>query len=673
MKRIRRLLIANRGEIACRIARSAQAHGMAAIAVFTDVDRGALHASVCDEAVYLGEEGHGSPYLDIAKVLAAAKLARADAVHPGFGFLSERADFAEAVQAEGLVWVGPRPEVMTALGRKDAAKALAQAVGVPVVPGWSVGERLPLDPQQRSVQLAAMVAKAAAVGFPLLIKAVAGGGGRGMRIVRGLEQLAAELDVAAREAETAFGDGTLLVERFIQSGRHIEVQVIGDLQGHVLHLGERECSVQRRHQKIVEEAPSPRVDGALRLALCGAAVKLAQRVGYTSAGTVEFLVDDESGEFYFLEVNTRIQVEHPVTELVTGLDLVALQLMIAQGLPLEFAQHDVRMQGHAIEARLCAEDPCQGFLPQSGRVWRWLAPKGDGIRVDHGLAVQDQVPVHYDAMVAKVVAWGPDRATAIGRLDRALAGVQLFGVGHNRTYLQQVLMTPEFRAGRYNTQFVEQHPPLPASAALDHDLLAAMLWRHGPGLARRFRSNPWRPEVLVVQPQGEPELHLALQPLGNGQFLWGISRSPDPLLARVPVCEHRAELVERSADGMVATLDGVRRSWDVCEADPWLFLQTAYGRALAVQEGSLLPEPKAAALAEGSVVAPMAAVVTAVHVAVGQRVAADEPLLAMEAMKMLTLLRAPTAGVVRALYAQVGDAVAAGTVMVEVDAAATVE
>ncbi len=668
MKRIRRLLIANRGEIACRIARSAQAHGMAAIGVFTDVDRGALHPGACDEAVYLGEEGHGSPYLDIAKVVAAALHAKADAVHPGFGFLSERADFAEAVLTAGLIWVGPRPEVMTALGRKDAAKALAQAVGVPVVPGWSTGERLSTEPALREGQLAALVGKASDVGFPLLIKAVAGGGGRGMRIVRQEQQLAAELDLAAREAETAFGDGTLLVERYVERGRHIEVQILGDQRGHVVHLGERECSVQRRHQKIVEESPSPRVDDALRGMLCGAAVRLAQSVGYTSAGTVEFLLDDDTGEFFFLEVNTRIQVEHPVTELVTGVDLVGWQLSIAQGLPLDFGQQDVRLHGHAIEARLCAEDPQQGFLPQSGRVWHWQPPEGEGIRVDHGLAAQDQVPVHYDAMVAKVLAWGSDRATAISRLERALATTRLFGVGHNRAYLQQVLATPQFRAGHYDTHFVEQHPPRPAGAALDQDLLAAALWRHGPALARRFRSNPWRPEVLVLQPQGEGELHLALQPMGNQQFLWGISRRPDPLLVQVPACEHRAELVERRAGGLVATLDGVRRQWDVCEAGPWLFLQTAEGRALAVQEGSLLPEPKPAALPEGSVIAPMAAVVTAVYVVAGQLVQADEPLLAMEAMKMLTVLRAAQAGVVRAVYAQLGDAVAAGAVMVELAA-----
>ena len=669
MKRIRRLLIANRGEIACRIARSAQAHGIATIAVFTDVDRGAMHAGSCDEAVYLGEEGHGSPYLDVAKIVAAAKQARADAVHPGFGFLSERAEFAEAVQAAGLIWVGPRPEVMTALGRKDAAKALAQLVGVPVVPGWSVGERLTSDPLRRPEQLVAMCGKAAAVGFPLLIKAVAGGGGRGMRVVRSAELLALELDMAGREAETAFGDGTLLVERYIASGRHLEVQIIGDQQGTVLHLGERECSVQRRHQKIVEEAPSPRVDDALRTALCSAAVSLAQQVGYTSAGTVEFLLDDATGEFFFLEVNARIQVHHPLTELVTGLDLVALQLHVAQGLPLGFAQNSVVLRGHAIEARLCAEDPQQGFLPQSGRVWRWRPPVGDSIRVDHGLAAQDQIPVHYDAMVAKVVAWGPDRATAIGRLDRALASIQLFGVGHNRNYLQQVLQTLEFRTGRYTTQFVERHPPAVAPPAQDQDLVAAALWLHGASLAKRFRSNPWRPEVLVLRPQGEAELHLALLPKGNSQFLWGISRIPDPLLAQLPNCKHDAELVERRDDGVVVTLDGVRKQWDVCEAGSWLYVQSAHGRAVAVQEGSLLPAPAPPTVSEGSVVAPMAAVVTVVYVEPGQAVAADEPLLAMEAMKMLTLLRAPAAGVVRAVYAQVGDAVAAGAVMVELAAA----
>jgi acetyl/propionyl-CoA carboxylase alpha subunit len=665
VKRIRRLFIANRGEVACRIARSAQAQGMVTLAGFSDVDRWARHTQVCDQAVYLGEEGHGSPYLNIAKVIAAAQQVGADAVHPGYGFLSERAEFAEAVEAAGLIWVGPRPEVMTSLGRKDAAKALAQAAGVPVVPGWKAGERLQGEGDLRAAQLEALTAKALAVGLPLLIKAVAGGGGRGMRLVRQADDLRLALDQAAREAEAAFGDGTLLVERYVERGRHIEVQVLGDHFGRVVHLFERECSIQRRHQKIIEESPSPRLDDALRAMLCGSAVRLAQSVGYTSAGTVEFLLDDATGEFFFLEVNPRLQVEHPVTEMVTGLDLVGWQLAIAQGLPLDFAQSDVQLTGHAIEVRLCAEDPCQAFAPQSGRVWQWLPAKGDGIRVESALNSSDQVPVHYDSLVAKIIAWGSDRMVALARLERALAQTLLFGPASNRIYLQQILATPAFRAGQFDTQFVSQHPPLAEPQPSDADLLAAALWRHGEALGRRFRSNPWRPEVVVLRAGHSGQIHVALQADGPGQFAWSIERDADPLIARLPVGDHRAELVRRTERELVATLDGARRHWYCFAEGNRIFMQDPQGLAVALLEASLLPEPQPPVPAAGSVVASMAAVVTAVHVVPGQQVAADEALLAMEAMKMLTVLRAPQAGKVVAVYAQLGDAVAAGAVLVQ--------
>lgn len=683
MPTIRRLLIANRGEIACRIARTARAQGIEAVAVYTDVDRDALHVTVCDSAVYLGEEGHGSPYLDITKVVAAAQQAGADAVHPGFGFLSERDEFAQAVLAAGLTWVGPPPEVMAQLGRKDAAKVLARSLRVAVVPGLEPQGRLPVDGSGRRAALDELAAAAATLGMPLLIKAVAGGGGRGMRIVRDPMQLRDELDMAAAEAQASFGDGTLLVERYIEHGRHIEVQVLADSHGHVIHLGERECSIQRRHQKIVEEAPSPRVDPALRQRLGEAAVALARGVGYVNAGTVEFLLDDETGAFYFLEVNTRIQVEHPVTEAVTGLDLVALQLSIAAGQPLVLAQEDVRLCGHAIEVRICAEDPRQGFVPQAGPVHLWQPPSGQGVRVDHGLHSRDRVPLHYDAMVAKVIAHGADRGEAIGRLATALRQLRLCGVANNRLYLLEILGEPEFRAGRLDTRYIERHPPSAALPLPDAAmLLAAALWRHGAALQRRFRNNPWRADVTVLQAEGTGPVTVHLQPIGSDshggvRLAYAVDRDFDPLLFRLPLGDgrggdavHLLQVVDAAAgqDGSVAMLfEGRRRQFAVTAAADALWLQDEAGRELHLTEGTLLPEPRPATAAEGSLRAAVAGVVTQVHVQAGDAVSAGQPLVALEAMKMLTVVRATGDGAVRAVLAAVGDAVQAGAPLVELD------
>ncbi len=673
MATIGRLLIANRGEIACRIARTARDLGMVTIAVYTDVDVRALHVSACDEAVYLGEEGHGSPYLDIAKVVQAAAHARADAVHPGFGFLSENAAFATAVLQAGIQWVGPPPAAMTLLGRKDTARILAKQLGVPVIPGVESSDRLPAMPRQRARALDELAELALCVVFPLLIKAVSGGGGRGMRVVRQPEWLRGELAIAAEEASAAFGDGTLLVERYIERGRHIEVQIVADAFGDVIHLGERECSVQRRHQKIVEETPSPGVDPRLREKLCDAAVRLMKGAGYVSAGTVEFLLDDDSGEFYLLEVNTRLQVEHGVTELVTGLDLVALQLAIAQRKSLQFEQADVPTHGHAIEVRICAEDPGQDFVPQSGVVSLWQAPAGTGIRVDHGLNPVDRVPVHYDAMVAKVMAHGPDRATAIGRLDRALCALRLHGIANNRSYLLQVLRTSTFAAGRTTTGFVAAHPPI-STGPEAIDLAALAVWRHGQALRRRFRNNPWRADVCVFEVGGGARWQVALIAQGNA-FRFGVEAFSDPLLTQAPATPQTltvdaldVEVVTGGdcARGSLAVDEGAtRHQWVFFRAGDTLYAQHAGGRELTATECSLLPEPQRTGSATGGVVAVGAAVVTQVLVAAGDKVAADQPLVALEAMKMLTILKAPRDGVVAAVYAAVGDAVAAGAILVE--------
>jgi len=668
MPAIRRLLIANRGEIACRIARTAQRLGVTAIGVYTDVDRHALHVSACDEAAWLGDEGHGSPYLDIPTVIAAAHRMRADAVHPGFGFLSERADFALAVLDAGLAWVGPPPALMAALGRKDQARALARKHGVPVVPGIEAASRLPADAAGRAAALDELADLAACLTYPLLIKAVAGGGGRGMRVVRDSRALRDELGVASAEALSTFGDGSLIVERCVERGRHVEVQVIGDVHGNLVHLGERECSIQRRHQKIVEETPSPGLSPPQRERMCAAAVRLMHAVGYSSAGTVEFLVDDESGDFYFLEVNTRLQVEHGVTELVTGLDLVELQLAIAQRKALQLEQKDVSLAGHAIEVRICAEDPEQGFAPQSGEVTRWRPPAGAGIRVDHGLHPADRVPLHYDAMVAKVMAHGRDRAEAIGRLDRALGELELSGVASNRSYLVQVLREPDFAAGRLTTQFVAEHPPKTAEPE-ELDLAAAALWLRASALTRRFRNNPWRPEVTILRSRSGPAQVVALEWRGANRFAFGCRPFDDPLLTRPPTADREVTLVDHRADGKagaVALEIGLARHvYRVAQVGARLHVVHAGGREVVLTEQSLLPEPRRQAAGDGAVVSLGAAVVTAVHVAVGDRVEADQPLIALEAMKMLSIVRAPRVARIAAVYAAVGDAVQPGVTLVE--------
>ncbi len=651
-----KLLIANRGEIACRIAHSARLLGLQTVAVHTDIDAQALHTQLCDQAVLLGVEGQGpTPYLDIAKLLEAAAVSGADAVHPGYGFLSERADFAQAVLDAGLTWVGPPPEVMAALGRKDAAKALARIVGIAVVPGRELGGR---DLDADSLRTAAD-----AVGYPLLLKAAAGGGGRGMRIVQSAGELADAWETAGREAKEAFGDATLLLERYIERGRHVEVQVLGDSHGHVIHLGERDCSVQRRHQKIIEESPSTALDDTVRARMTAAAVQLCQHVGYVGAGTVEFLYDVHARSFYFLEVNTRIQVEHPVTEMRAGIDLVQWQLRIAAGESLTLTQQDIRLHGHAVEARVCAEDPLAQFLPQSGPILLWNPPHGHGIRVDHGLHARDQVPLHYDAMIAKVVAWAEDRPTALQRLATALQQTRLLGLVNNLEYLQDVLTEPDFCSGVITTQYVAEHPPEPDLAGIpDLTLVAAALFRHAAQVGKRFRNVLNRPDITVFDWEGHA-VHVALLAQGSS-FAWGISRQPEPLLWQLPELTGNCLVLSRDAQ-RIALHDGQQRwSFDVAESKETIWIQGVESAAIALREGTLLPEPRPPAISPGSVTAPGPARVIAVHVQEGDVVAAEQPLVSLEAMKMLTVLRAPVAATVAQLRVHVGEAVSAGAVVV---------
>jgi acetyl-CoA carboxylase biotin carboxylase subunit len=473
-----KLLVANRGEIAIRILRAAREMGLGTVAVYSEADRLAPHVRFADEAVEIGPAASSESYLRIDRILDAARRTGADAVHPGYGFLAERAEFARAVEDAGLTFVGPAPETIEAMGDKTAARQRMQQAGVPIVPGI-------VDPAADAEQA---LAAAKEIGFPVLLKAAAGGGGKGMRVVEEPEALERAFDAARREAVAAFGDGSVYVERYLARPRHIEIQVLGDTHGNVVHLGERECSIQRRHQKLVEEAPSAILSEAERAAMGSAAVRAAEAVDYRGAGTVEFLWED--GEFWFLEMNTRLQVEHPVTELVTGLDLVAWQLRVAGGEALDFRQEDVRITGHAIECRITAENPDGGFLPSIGRIDHLRLPEGPGVRWDGAVEVGLEVGLHYDPLLGKLIVHGPDRSAAIARMARALDEFELVGPDHAAAFHRRVMANAAFAEGDLSIRFLDEHPDLtrpgtPDAARGDAAVVAAVLLEE----ARRERRT----------------------------------------------------------------------------------------------------------------------------------------------------------------------------------------
>ena len=626
---LRKILIANRGEIACRVMRTAHRLGYRTVAVYSDADAQALHVRQADEAVYIGAAPAADSYLNIPALLAAARASGADAVHPGYGFLSERADFAQACLDAGLVFIGPPPSAIAAMGHKADAKRLMLAAGVPCAPGYLGNEQG--DP--------ALTAAARELGMPLLVKAVAGGGGRGMRLVHDHADLPEALAGARREAVSAFGDGTLMLERLVEDGRHIEVQVFADSHGHVVHLGERDCTAQRRRQKLIEETPSPTVTPALRERLCADAIAAARAVGYRGAGTVEFIVDAQ-GQHFFLERNTRLQVEHPVTELVTGLDLVEWQLRVAAGEPLPRAQDQITFTGHAIEARLVAEDPYDGWKPQTGRVQRWR-PAQAGVRVDHGVVEGEPITPYYDAMVAKFVAHGSDRADAVRRLTRALHDAPLLGVHNNAGFLGQLLNHPQFTHAELSTARLD------AWAANGHALLQRPLpppaaWRVAAAL--RAGSGAGRPASvaqfdLTLQCQGQTQ---TLRAPPEGVTL--LAREDGALRCTFDGVQHQAQWAD---DGVTLHLAMNGAVFSFTEASPW-----------PVHEATT--DPRRAR-------APVAGVVAQVNVAPGDSVAAGRQLVCIEAMKMEMWLTATAPGTVRAVHVRLKDSVAADAVLVELD------
>jgi len=642
------VLVANRGEIAVRVLRTLARLGIRSVAVHSEADDGALHTRLADVAVPIGPAPAAQSYLDITRVLDAARRTGAQAVHPGYGFLSENVEFARACAAAGIVFIGPPVAAIEAMGDKIRAKQTVSAAGVPVVPG-----RTEPGMDDDAVALAAIE-----VGFPVLLKPSAGGGGKGMRVVRDPGELTEQIAGARREARSSFGDGTLLVERYLGNSRHIEVQVFGDTHGTVIHLGERECSLQRRHQKVIEEAPSPLLDTRTRAAMGRAAVDAARAVGYTGAGTVEFIVDaDSPQDFFFLEMNTRLQVEHPVTECITGLDLVELQLRVAAGERLPIEQSDVTLDGHAIEARIYAEDPARGFLPQAGDVVGLLEPSGPGIRVDSSLRVGGVVGTDYDPMLAKVIAWGADRETARARLVTALGRTAVLGLTTNTTFLRDLLNDPDVVAGRLDTGLIERRgealtrlePPPPHVYAAAG--LALLLESEPTGAV----VDPW--EVPAGWRLGEPTWTVRrLQAAGVDPVEVRVRGGSGAAQVRVGGGEPMAGRVSRDGDQLAVTLDDVTTRFTVVHAGGTVWLAVD-GHVAALREHERLAPTGGAAGSDGAVTAPMPGTVTVVQVRLGDQVEAGTPLLVVEAMKMEHVLTAPVAGTVTELPVTVGHQV----------------
>ncbi|CAG2157189.1 Acetyl-/propionyl-coenzyme A carboxylase alpha chain [Cupriavidus yeoncheonensis] len=654
------LLVANRGEIAVRIMRTARRLGLATVAVYSEADRHSPHVAAADRAVCIGAAAPRESYLNIAAILDAARRSGADAVHPGYGFLAENAEFAEAVVAAGLVFVGPPAQAIRAMGNKAEAKRLMLAADMPCVPGY----------QGTAQDDATLLAQAGQIGYPLMVKAAAGGGGRGMRLVRDAAGLPAALASARSEAETAFGSGELILERAVIAPRHVEIQVFADTHDHAIHLGERDCSVQRRHQKVIEEAPSPAVGPALRARMGDAAVRAARAIGYVGAGTMEFLLDAD-GNFYFMEMNTRLQVEHAVTEAITGFDLVEWQLRVAAGEPLPVTQDEVQLNGHAIEVRLTAEDVPAGFLPQGGPLLRWRPPvPGRDVRVDHALEEGGAIPTHYDSMVAKLVAHGADREEARRKLLRAVEDCVLLGVPSNQSFLADCLASPAFAGNDVHTGFVEAHmqaalqptvpaPHVAASAALvaagvlDGGSQPAALARTASSIALDAAGQSWQASLHA----GSDGWHVSLRECDGD--------------APAETCVVRVLRADPQAGTALVECDGVAYPL-VFAADKHALHLFQAGRAWKFQRHDPRRRRDAGA-ADGLLQAPLTARIVAVHVAEGERVAAGQPLVVLEAMKMEHIIAAPFAGVVAELAARTGGQASAGALLARVEADADKE
>jgi 3-methylcrotonyl-CoA carboxylase alpha subunit len=656
-RRFRTLLIANRGEIACRVIRTAKAMGLRTVAVYSEADRDAMHVTIADEAALLGPARARDSYLNIERVIEAARKTGAEAVHPGYGFLSESAEFAQACLDAGLVFVGPTAGMIRVMGSKSGSKMLMEEAGVPLVPGYH-GE----------AQDEATLAKAAdKIGFPVLVKASAGGGGRGMRIVRSAGELAAAIVSAKREAKAAFGDDRMLIEKFVENPRHIEVQIIGDSHGNLLSLFERECTLQRRHQKVIEEAPSPTLDAAQRETVCAAARKAAAAVSYVGAGTIEFVSNGK--DVFFIEMNTRLQVEHPVTELITGVDLVEWQLRVAFGEKLPLTQDQIKLNGHAIEARVYAENPNKNFMPSVGKIRTWRMPEqSDGLRIDAGYREGDAVSPHYDAMLAKVIAWAPTRDAAIERLNRGLEDSDIRGIVTNIPFLSALVTHPDVRANAIDTGFIERElknltPAARAPGDLELGAAVAAILGEEAKAARAEAHSPWltsgwmpvgrRQRIFAFRHGQGPEQKVSLQ-YGNGP-------------ATLSIGEREFAFTSSPTDGgFDLTLDAMKSHVVAVIEGHELYLRTRNGR-FDLHWVDPFGGDAEEQVGEDKIVAPLPGTVVALLAEVGATLEKGAPILTLEVMKMEQTLRAPFAGVLKLIKCKVGDIVQEGVELAEVE------
>ena len=665
--KISKVLVANRGEIAVRVLQGAARLGYDTVAVYSDADASARHVRVADEAVRIGPPPVGESYLDSDAIIGAAKATGADAIHPGYGFLAENADFARAVEKAGLVFVGPSPEAIDLMGNKRAAKARMEDAGVPCIPGYRSADGSEED-------AATLAAKAEEIGLPVMIKAAAGGGGRGMRLVENARDLEEGIKSARSEAKTAFGNDEIILEKAVTGARHVEIQVMADSHGNVIHLGERDCSIQRRHQKIVEESPCPVADESLRAAMGEAAVKAAAAINYRGAGTVEFLLDADHN-FYFLEMNTRLQVEHPVTELVTGVDLVEWQLRVANGERLTLTQDDITLTGSAIEVRLCAEAPADNFLPQTGPILAWQVPEGEGVRVAHGVVSGGEVSPYYDSMQAKVIAHGPDRETARRRLLQALDECIFFGMPTNRDFLRVTLAHEAFASGEFDTGFVPTHYPDPAAALPTpdsrHHCLAAALFFHSDAEALRRDAHidqelvAWQsatptptPVVLRVGQAGD-KIRLLVHAEGGNHYRVQLEEGDDR-------AEHVLEVVPDGKYGLRFACDGQGgQARCVREGDTvWL---DAYGATASYADVTLAAaETRGEAGGSGQITANSDGKIIEVRVKEGETVEKGQTILVLEAMKMEFQVASDVDGTVESVNVAAGDQVAGRQLLVAI-------
>ncbi len=635
-----KVLVANRGEIAVRVMQSAKALGYQTVAVYSDADATARHVQYADQAVCLGDPKVSESYLRIDKILDAAEKTGADAIHPGYGFLSENAEFATACQARGITFIGPTAHAIELMGSKRLSKIAMLAAGVPCIAGYEGSDQ----------RISTLLAEGQRIGFPLMVKASAGGGGRGMRLVHQADELESALNTARSEAENAFGSGELILERAVIAPRHVEVQVFGDTHGNCVYLFERDCSIQRRHQKVVEEAPCPVMTPELRQRMGEAAVAAAKSCDYVGAGTVEFLLDS-AGDFYFLEMNTRLQVEHPVTEMITGLDLVEWQLRVANGEALPLAQAQLQLNGHAVEVRLYAEDPSQDFLPQTGKILLWQPADLPNVRIDHGMTTQGEVSPYYDSMIAKIIAYGKTRTDAVRLLARAVEDSVLLGVNSNKQFLVNLLRHPELVAGRTNTAFIAEHfsqdismlPPVVSAEAL---VLAAYLTSQQ--MRQTSMQNSWTTSLSTSLP-----IQLCV---GEQPHIVQLLESKNGFHAHALEQNAAFSVVQRDSNHLVYVWQGIRRAVSYVLDAQTVYLDLGNGN-LTIENTSYAAPVMAEQIGDGQIRAPMDGAVVHVLVNIGDQVKKDQPVLVLEAMKIQQQIRANCEGTVSEQLAHVGQQV----------------